>query len=98
MNADTVVGAGAAGATAPQRDPRALAANLRRLRKEHGMTQEAVAQRVSLDQSAINHLESGRARPSEGTLLGLAGLYDVSIDSLYAVASGGGKGGGDGRG
>lgn len=92
------------GASVPLRHQRALATNLRRLRKEHRLTQEEVAKSIGRDQTLIHRLEFGSARPSEETLLRLAYLYDVTVDSLYkpldeaAATLGGGEGGGDGRG
>ena len=43
-----------------------IAAQLRQVRKEQGMTQERLAEKVGTRKSNISRLESGRYNPSQG--------------------------------
>lgn len=54
-----------------------VAEQIRRVRKEQGMTQEILAERVGTKKSNISRLESGR--------------YNPSLDFLVKVATGLGK-------
>lgn len=55
---------------------------IRQLRKEKGLTQEAVAAALDISRQAIAKWESGQSLPSTGNLLRLAQLLDVSPDEL----------------
>jgi transcriptional regulator with XRE-family HTH domain len=54
---------------------RRLAAQLRDLRTECGMTQEEVAERTGIDRSTLYRLESAQQRPQRSTLIQLLDLY-----------------------
>jgi transcriptional regulator with XRE-family HTH domain len=54
---------------------RRLAAQLRGLRAESGMTQEEVAERTGIDRSTLYRLESAQQRPQRSTLIQLLDLY-----------------------
>jgi transcriptional regulator with XRE-family HTH domain len=54
---------------------RRLAAQLRELRAESGMTQEEVAERTGIDRSTLYRLESAQQRPQRSTLIQLLDLY-----------------------
>lgn len=56
--------------------------NLRRLRRENGMTQEQVAQRLGVTRQALSGYELGRTRPDIDTLMRLADIYGVSLEDL----------------
>lgn len=60
-----------------------LAKRLRSLRTEKGWTQQELARRSEVGQSAISTLESGRCRPQLATLLKLAEALDVSKEDLW---------------
>lgn len=54
------------------------------LRTEHGMTQEALAQKMGLSRSALNLKEHGDRSFSQEDLLQLAQLFDITIDELIS--------------
>jgi transcriptional regulator with XRE-family HTH domain len=56
---------------------RRLAAQLRELRAESGMTQEEVAERTGIDRSTLYRLESAQQRPQRSTLIQLLDLYQA---------------------
>lgn len=55
---------------------------LKQLRKEAGLTQKQVAEKLSMSQPQYNRTENGRRKPSDETLKLFAGFYNVSIDYL----------------
>jgi transcriptional regulator with XRE-family HTH domain len=63
--------------TAPSVRLRRLAAQLRDLREERGMTQEDVARRTGKDRSTLYRLETAQQRPQRATLIQLLDLYQV---------------------
>ena len=62
-------------------DPR-LAAALRRLREEHGLSQEAVAHRAGITTNAYSRIELGQANPTWTTVLRIAGALEMTIAQL----------------
>ena len=62
---------------APSVRLRRLAAQLRDLREEHGLTQEDVARRTGKDRSTLYRLETAQQRPQRATLIQLLDLYQV---------------------
>lgn len=52
------------------------------LRKEKGLTQLAVAEKLDVSRQAISRWESGMALPSTDNLRCLSSLYEVPIDYL----------------
>ena len=56
--------------------------NLIRLRTEHGFSQEAVAKAVNVKGRTYQNYEYGTRIPLLPTLIGLADLYDISLDEL----------------
>lgn len=57
------------------------------LRKEKGLTQLAVAERLSVSRQAISRWESGMALPSTDNLKCLGALYGVPVDYLINEAT-----------
>lgn len=57
---------------------------IKRLRREHDMTQEQLAELVGGDQNYISKIESGKARPGLSTYLKIANAFQVSIDRFLA--------------
>lgn len=55
---------------------------LKDLRKEHGMTQTEVAEKLGKDQVFISNCESGRRRIDPVELLAFASVFDVSLEEL----------------
>ena len=63
-----------------------LAGNLRRLRLERGLTQEALADRAGLDRTYISALERERYSASVDTIDGLARALGVEPDDLICTS------------
>ena len=56
--------------------------NLIRLRREKGLSQEAVAEAIQVRSRTYQNYEYGTRLPPLPTLIALADLYDVSLDEL----------------
>ena len=54
-------------------------------RKKKGLTQEELAERVSVSQSMINHIENGNKKPSLETAVALANELGITLDSLISI-------------
>ena len=59
-----------------------FAANVRRLRAEKGLTQDALAQGASMDPAEIRRIESGRRDPGVRVLSRVAAGLDVKPAEL----------------
>ncbi|MFB6344358.1 MAG: helix-turn-helix domain-containing protein [bacterium] len=55
---------------------------LKELRKEHGMTQTEVADKLGKDQVFISNCESGRRRIDPVELLAFASVFDISLQEM----------------
>ncbi|MHB8270984.1 helix-turn-helix domain-containing protein [Bradyrhizobium sp.] len=64
---------------------KALAANVRRLRKERGWTQDDLAAETKVEQAAISLIENGRANPTLLMLESIARALDVAFIELFAA-------------
>ena len=53
------------------------------LRKERGMTQEALAQKLGITNQAVSKWESDQCCPDIMQLPALAELFDISMDALF---------------
>lgn len=56
--------------------------NLRKLRKERGLTQIALQMKTGIEQALISKYETGERIPPTDTLIILADFYNVSIDYI----------------
>lgn len=63
-----------------------LGAELRRRRSARGVSLRSLAREVEISPSALSQIETGRARPSVGTLYTLATKLGVSLDELFGGA------------
>jgi len=52
------------------------------LRKENGLTQEQLAEKLFVSRTAISKWESGRGYPSLDYLKSISKLFSISIDDL----------------
>lgn len=59
-----------------------FAANIRRLRAEKGLTQDALAQGASMDPAEIRRIESGRRDPGVRVLTRVAAGLEVKPSEL----------------
>ena len=55
---------------------------LRFLRKERGLSQEELAEKIFVTRQAVSRWETGETLPTPETLQLLSALYDVSINTL----------------
>ena len=68
-----------------------IADNIKRLRKEHSLTQEQLAEALGVTVGAAYKWENGRSVPELSMLMQLADLFEISLDALvgYEVQNGG---------
>ncbi len=59
-----------------------LGENLRRIRKEKGMTQERICDILDLDRGYISSIENGKRNPTLSTLKKLADALKIPVDEL----------------
>lgn len=59
-----------------------LGDNIRRLRKEAGLTQEQLAEALGVTSGAVYKWESGKAAPELGLLVEIAEFFETSVDAL----------------
>lgn len=59
-----------------------IANKLLQLRKEKGLSQEALAQELGISRQAVSKWERAEASPDTDNLIELARLYDISLDEL----------------
>jgi repressor LexA len=68
-------------------DQQGLNMRLKELRKGRKLTQDRLAEILSLTKSAISKFETGNSSPSSETLKKIAALYNVSVDYLLNGSS-----------
>lgn len=56
--------------------------NLRKLRKQRGITQQNMADEINASRSCISNYESGNRQPDNETIKLIADYFDVSVDYL----------------
>ena len=62
-----------------------MAENLKKVRKEHKLTQQDIANVLGIDRSTYTFYETGKTSPSISTIYKLAEIYNVSIGYLLGV-------------
>lgn len=62
-----------------------LGLRIARLRQEKGMSQRTFALVLELDRVTLNHIESGKANPTLGTLARIAQGLDIRIEELLGT-------------
>jgi transcriptional regulator with XRE-family HTH domain len=70
---------------------KALGARIAQLRKEQGMSQQAMAEALGVAQQTIAHYEGGRIRMQISLLPEVAQLFGVTTDELLGRKSAAGK-------
>lgn len=63
-----------------------LMKNLKRLRKEHKLTQDEVSVLISKERSSIAKYETGKIIPPLSILASFAKLYNVTVDELCGMS------------
>ncbi len=61
---------------------------MRRHRLLGGMTQQELADRVGVTRQTILSIEKGKYTPSVALALGLAEVFDVSVEALFQLNKG----------
>ena len=63
--------------------------NIKKYRKEMGITQEGLAEAFGITVGAVSKWESGSTIPDIMTLMDLADFFDISVDTLlgYTISS-----------
>lgn len=59
-----------------------LADNLKRIRKEHNLSQEQLADKLNVSRQAVSKWESGQAYPEMDKMLQLCQIFNLNIDEL----------------
>ena len=62
---------------------------LRAERERQGVTLRSLARRLEISPSALSQIETGRSRPSVGTLYAIVSELDMSLDELFGSARSG---------
>ena len=60
----------------------ALGHKVAQLRKEHGLTQQALAEQLGIAQQTLAHYEGARLRVAESMLPQLAQIFSLPVDEL----------------
>ncbi len=55
---------------------------LKEARKNTGMTQEQVTERIMVSRVTLSHWENGKSLPDIASLINLSNLYNISLDEL----------------
>ena len=64
-----------------------LANRLAELRKQKGLSQEELADRLQVSRQAVSKWERGEASPDTDNLIELAKIYEISLDELVGLSS-----------
>lgn len=56
--------------------------NIKKLRKESGITQEQIASKLCIGRQALSNYETGKRIPDIYELIVLADLFEVSLDTI----------------
>ena len=59
-----------------------LAENIRKIRKERGLTQEQLAEALGVTTGAVYKWEAEKSLPEIGMLMEIADFFDMSVDVL----------------
>ncbi len=59
--------------------------NIKTIRQRTGMTQYAVAEKLSIARSTYTNIENGISDPDTGLLLKLSRIFNCSIDELFGI-------------
>jgi transcriptional regulator with XRE-family HTH domain len=70
---------------------KALGVRIAELRREQGLSQQAIADQLGIAQQTYAHYEVGRARMPVSLLPELARLFGVAADELLGLRNGAGK-------
>ncbi|HEX3301704.1 MAG TPA: helix-turn-helix transcriptional regulator [Thermomicrobiales bacterium] len=60
---------------------------VRRLRMEHGLTQQQLAEAMCVSRQTINAIEAGRYTPSLPLAIALARFFKSSVEEMFGESS-----------
>lgn len=78
-----------AGKNPTEKERDSMQNNLIKLRKEKGLSQEELADKLAVSRQAISKWERGESLPDTDNLIRLAKLYGVSIDEIVGIKDSG---------
>ena len=61
-----------------------FAENLKMLRKQAGMSQEQLAEKLGVSRQAVTKWETGAGIPDIENIMAISALFDISIDDLLS--------------
>lgn len=59
--------------------------NLKRLRQEHNLTQEELAEKVGISKSSVSYYEHSKKTPAPSLVAQFSEIFNVSMDVLMGV-------------
>ena len=62
-----------------------LSEKIQKLRKEHNLTQEQLAEQLFVSRTAVSKWETGRGTPSMESLKQIANLFHITLDQLLST-------------
>ena len=62
-----------------------LAANLKRLRENRGLTQAQLAAILNIETGTVSGYERGYRKPSSDTIFALSQCFEISVDDLLGI-------------
>ncbi len=62
-----------------------IAERLIKLRKQHGLSQEELADQLGVSRQAVSKWERAESSPDTDNLIALAKLYNISLDELFGI-------------
>jgi transcriptional regulator with XRE-family HTH domain len=69
------------------REVTAIGSRLRRVRKEHGLTQAELARQIGIQQSDLSRMEKGEYRVSLDNLFKILGAFDLDLADFFEEKS-----------
>ncbi|MDQ0272708.1 helix-turn-helix domain-containing protein [Cytobacillus purgationiresistens] len=64
-----------------------ISQRLKEIRKQRGLTQDALAQKVNTKKTTISNYETGYSTPSNEMLVDLAKVLNTSVDYLLGISN-----------
>ena len=62
-----------------------LADNIKKIRKEHNLSQEQFAEKLNVSRQSVSKWESGQAYPEMDKVIQICNLFNLNIDDLLTT-------------
>ncbi len=62
-----------------------LSENLKKLRKKAGLSQNALAKKLNVSQTAIYYWENGKREPDLDTIFKLSDIFNIGVDDILGI-------------